>query len=167
MKAIIFLLSFMFVSCVTANTESRELSGVNPEKETLAIEDNPSKVMLAHSSPCSHDHDYDYPDPDRPAPKKRKGFWGWLFGSLDDPYEDIIINKEGVKVASYGDLNYFELLEEIEETEGNFFKQLSPLTKNPAIDNPPLMLAVDYDTCVKCCIHEGGSSSQCHRVCEE
>ena len=31
MKAIIILLSFMFVSSVTANTETRELSGVNPE----------------------------------------------------------------------------------------------------------------------------------------
>lgn len=27
--------------------------------------------------------------------------------------------------------------------------------------------AADYDTCVKGCIDEGGSSSQCHRVCEE
>ena len=36
MKAIIFLLSFMFVSCVTANTESRELSGVNPSPELIS-----------------------------------------------------------------------------------------------------------------------------------
>ena len=28
MKALIFLLSFVFVSCVTANKESRDLSGV-------------------------------------------------------------------------------------------------------------------------------------------
>ena len=27
--------------------------------------------------------------------------------------------------------------------------------------------AVDYDTCVKGCIDEGGSSSECHRGCEE
>ena len=27
--------------------------------------------------------------------------------------------------------------------------------------------ADDYDTCVKRCIDEGGSFSQCHRVCEE
>ena len=27
--------------------------------------------------------------------------------------------------------------------------------------------ADDYDTCVKGCIGDGGSSSECHRVCEE
>lgn len=27
--------------------------------------------------------------------------------------------------------------------------------------------ADDYDTCVKGCIDEGGSSSECHRGCEE
>ena len=47
MKAIIFLLSFMFVSCVIANTESRELSGVNPEplNESAPIPEKP--LMLA------------------------------------------------------------------------------------------------------------------------
>ena len=31
----------------------------------------------------------------------------------------------------------------------------------------PLMLAADYYTCVRGCIIEGGSSSECQRVCEE
>ena len=47
MKAIMFLLSFMFVSCVTANTESRELSGVNPKplNEGDSISENPLKLV--------------------------------------------------------------------------------------------------------------------------
>ena len=36
MKVIMFLLSFMFVSCVTANTNSRDLSGVNPSPELIS-----------------------------------------------------------------------------------------------------------------------------------
>ena len=77
--------------------------------------------------------------------------------------------KEGVKVASYGNQSYFDLLEELKDTEDDFFEQLliNPLDKNATIDAPPLMLAVDYDTCVKCCIDEGYSSSECHRSCEE
>ena len=148
MKTIMFLLSFMFVSCVTANTETRELSGVNPETENLAIDDNTSGVMLAHhKDECGNYIPHD--EPARPTPKK--SFWERLFGSLDDPYKDIIINKEGVKVASYGDLNAFDLLKESQtDTE-----------------EAPIKLATDYDTCVKCCIDEGGSSSQCRRVCEE
>ena len=137
MKAIIFLLSFMFVSCVTANTETRELSGVNPEKETLAGE------MLAHYDPCG-DHTHN------PSPRPR-GFWGWLFGSLDDPYGDIIIlNKEGVKVASYGDLNAFELLKESQSD----------------VEEAPIQLAADYEDCMDSCRCDGGSSEGCHEVCK-
>ena len=45
MKTLIFLFSFMFVSCVTANTESRDLSGIN-EKNQTTIEDIKRPLML-------------------------------------------------------------------------------------------------------------------------
>ena len=48
MKTILFLLSFMFVSCVTANTEGRDLSEVNTETE-------PSS---ADNTTCIYDCDY-------------------------------------------------------------------------------------------------------------
>ena len=49
MKTILILLSFMFVSCVTANTESRDLSGVKekPEQNQTTIEDINRPLMLA------------------------------------------------------------------------------------------------------------------------
>ena len=43
MKAIILLLSFLFVSCVTANTGNRDLSGIN---EKPAQEDT---ITVAHA----------------------------------------------------------------------------------------------------------------------
>ena len=48
MKTILFLLSFMFVSCVTANPEGRDLSAVNekPEQNQTTIEDKKRPLML-------------------------------------------------------------------------------------------------------------------------
>ena len=56
MKTLIFLLSFMFVSCVTANTESRDLSGVNekPEQNQTTIEDINRPLMLADYATCMY-----------------------------------------------------------------------------------------------------------------
>ena len=65
-------------------------------------------------------------------------------------------------MASIGDQNPFNLLEEAQ----NNFEHLSTEDNNHE-DKAPLMLAVDYDCCVKLCIDEGGSSSECHRGCEE
>ena len=50
-QAIILLFCFMFVSCVTANTENRELSGVNPEpvNESDSIE---KPLMVADYGTC-------------------------------------------------------------------------------------------------------------------
>ena len=65
-------------------------------------------------------------------------------------------------MASIGDQNPFNLLEEAQ----NNFEHLSTEDNNHT-DKAPLMLADDYDCCIKLCIDEGGSSSECHRVCEE
>ena len=48
MKIIFFLLSFVFVSCVTANTGKRDLSGINekPAQEQTLIEDKKRPLML-------------------------------------------------------------------------------------------------------------------------
>ena len=46
MKKIIFLLSFVFVSCVTANTGKRDLSGVNLTPELSSI-DNQFKTCVS------------------------------------------------------------------------------------------------------------------------
>ena len=46
MKIILFLLSFVFVSCVTANTGERDLSGVNPKPELSSI-DNQFKTCVS------------------------------------------------------------------------------------------------------------------------
>ena len=48
MKKIILLLSFVFVSCVTADTGERDLSGINekPAQEQTLIEDKKRPLML-------------------------------------------------------------------------------------------------------------------------
>ena len=46
MKIIFFLLSFVFVSCVTANTGERDLSAVNTEPELSSI-DNQFKTCVS------------------------------------------------------------------------------------------------------------------------
>ena len=76
-------------------------------------------------------------------------------------YNRYYSEKEGVNVASIGDQNHFNLLEESQ----NDFEHLSTSQDKNHEDKSPLMLADDYDTCVKGCIGEGGSSSQCHKVC--
>ena len=49
MKTILFLLSFVFVSYVTANPESRDLFGANetPDQEQTPIEDKTRPLMPA------------------------------------------------------------------------------------------------------------------------
>ena len=127
MKALIFLLSFMFVSCVTANTESRDLSAVNekPDQEQTLIEDKTRPLMLA------------------------------------DDYDDCMIDcidNGGSERGCHCVCGW--------ETGGCY-----KYSQSPKENKKPLMLAdhIDCDDfgCVKGCICEGGSSSQCHRVCEE
>ena len=159
MKALIFLLSFMFVFCVTANPESRDLSTVNTAEDeniTLAhallhrkkIQTNviPPKKRIKLKRPCSAICDR------------------CDLGCLSK-CRNRAMSEQNLKVASIEDQNYFNLLKEsqtdFEDRQSDFFEQLS------TEDHNHIMLAADYDTCVKGCICEGGSSSQCHRVCEE
>ena len=161
MKTILILLSFMFVSsCVTANTESRDLSAVNTAEDeniTLAhallhtrkkIQTNviPPKKRIKLKRPCSAICDR------------------CDLGCLSK-CRNRAMSEQNLKVASIEDQNYFDLLKEsqseFEDRQDDFFDQLS------TEDHNHIMLAVDYDTCVKGCICEGGSSSACHRVCEE
>ena len=104
MKKIILLFSFVFMSsCVTANTKSRDLSGVNPEPEMSSV-DTQFKTCV---SDCT-----------------AKG--GLSFLCSDSCLKTVKVKQE-----------------------------------------KPLMLADDYDTCVKGCIGDGGGFWECHRVCEE
>ena len=128
MKTILILFSFMFVSCVIANTESRDLSGINePEQNQTTIEDKKRPLMLV------------------------------------DDYEDCMTGCEYAggtykrchKVCKYD--NIYGAL--------GAGDRLS--SQSPKESKKPLMLADDYDTCVKQCIRDAGSSSFCHRVCEE
>ena len=56
MKIILLLLSFVFVSCVTANTGKRDLSGINekPAQEQTLIEDKkrPHRNLSSHKGPA-------------------------------------------------------------------------------------------------------------------
>ena len=157
MKRIILLFSFVFMSSfVTANTKSRDLSGVNPEPELSSAVENKNlntaffwnrkkqrekeqqvdeyKERIANCrSECKEEND------GNPCYNLNK-----CYRRCYRSYS----KKEGVRVASIGDQNPFTLLEESQ-------------------DENPIMLAVDYNTCVKGCVCEGGSSSECHRVCEE
>ena len=165
MKTILILLSFMFVSCVTANPESRDLSSVNTaegENITLAhallhrkkIKTNVIRqdaIQYKKVSPLINDcfddcecHGEDYKRRCRAQCKRQYS------------------QKEGIKVASIGDQNPFNLLKESQ----NDFEHLSTEDNNHN-NKAPIMFAVDYDCCVRGCIGDGGSSSECHRVCEE
>ena len=46
MKTILFLFSFMFVSCVTANPESRDLSAVNTEPELSSFQKENTTINI-------------------------------------------------------------------------------------------------------------------------
>ena len=166
MKTILFLFSFMFVSCVTANTESRDLSAVNTaEDENITTAFNwkfweniseKRKKQKNFRIDCYNECEEDFENPTDPCYSDTYDLRIRLkrcYGKCNRFYS----KKEGVKVASIGDQNPFKLLE---ESQGDF-EHLS--TK----DKAPLMLADDYDCCVKRCIDEGGSFSVCHRICEE
>ena len=140
MKIIFLLLSFVFVSCVTANTGERDLSVVNTEiGSVIAL----SRLL----NDCFDDCECRGEDYRRRCRAQCRRQYS---------------KKAGIKVASIGDQNPFNLLKESQ----NNFDQLSTKDKNHE-DKSPLMLADDYDCCVRGCIGDGGSSSQCHRVCEE
>ena len=167
MKTILILLSFMFVSCVTANTESRDLSAVNTaegknintafnwkfwERNILKPEDAIQyKEYESKDSPrlnnCLDNCECQGEDSERRCRAQCRRQYS---------------QKEGIKVASIGDQTPFNLLKESQ----NDFEHLSTEDNNHN-NKAPIMFAVDYDCCVKGCIGDGGSSSQCHRVCEE
>ena len=147
MKAIFLLLSLVFVPCVTANTESRDLSGVNPEPDLSSAVEN--KNLKTAFNWKFWERNILKPED---AQKEIKPYDPCSYCGSDwscrceCKYEAMLEHK--IKVTGIGDQNPFKLLKESQ-------------------DNNQLMLAADYDTCVKMCICEGGSSSQCHRVCEE
>ena len=171
MKTLIFLLSFMFVSCVTANTESRDLSAVNTaEDENTKIAfnwkfwENRSKQRKNQNKPltdCYSECEEDFENPTDPcysSTHDRRIKLNRCLRRCNRSYS----KKEGVKVASIRDQNPFNLLKESQ----NSFEHLSTEDNNHN-NKTPIMLAVDYDCCVKICIDEGGRFSECHRVCEE
>ena len=178
MKVIILLFSLMFVSCVTANTKSRDLSGVNPEPElSSAIENKNINTAFnwkfwewreekakrkQHITDCRSQCErgyYDLSDPCyRDSPSSRELRMERCFRSCYRDYS----KKEGVKVTSIGDQNPFDLLKESQDD----FTKLQTEDHNHK-DKAPIMLAMDYDCCVKTCIDDGGSGSECHRGCEE
>ena len=166
MKAIILLFSFMFVSCVTANTGERDLSAVNTaEGENTKTAFNwkfwekwKVEKKQREQTPEQKQRKYDICKRNCPDPCSEYRYKSCMDYCFDKYYS----KKEGVKVASIGDQNPFNLLEEAQ----NNFEHLSTEDNNHE-DKAPLMLAVDYDCCVKLCIDEGGSSSECHRGCEE
>ena len=179
MKKIILLLSFVFVSCVTANTGERDLSAVNTaEGENINL-----AHALLHRKKIQTNVIPPTPKKRKQSPEQRQRGYHTCKRSCPDPcvedsykscmrycYNKYYSKKEGVKVTSIGDQNPFKLLDEaqnnFEQPQSDFFEQLYTEDNNH-IDKAPLMLAVDYDCCVKLCIDEDGSFSQCHRVCEE
>ena len=161
MKTILFLFSFMFVSsCVTANTESRDLSAVNtkPEHSLKEIKpqpkvsflnwlfgnDNDKEILADCYSICEEGY-HNLSDPCYQSASGRERRLNRCLGRCNRSYG----KKESVKVASNRDQNPFNLLKESQN------------------DKAPVMLALSFDCCVKTCIDDGGGSSECHRGCEE
>ena len=171
MKTILFLLSFMFMSCVTANTESRDLSAVNTaEGENITLA---HALLYRNTKPNKPNNIFQDIQQQRREKIKLKRPCSEICDRCDlsclrkcGRYN--AMSEQNLKVASIEDQNYFNLLKESqsEDRQGDFFDYLSTEDNNNK-DKTPLMLADDYDTCVKGCICEGGSSSECHRVCEE
>ena len=123
MKIFILLFSAVFASCVTANTESRDLSAVNTaeDKNTKTAfnwkfwerkqieqtpEQTPEQIQRKYNSckrncpdPCSEDR---------------------YKSCMDYCFDKYYSKKEGVKVASIGDQNLFNLLKE-SQNNSDFF----------------------------------------------
>ena len=178
MKAIIFLLSFMFVFCVTANTEGRDLSAVNTaEGENIKTAFN--WKFWKKNTPKPEEGLYeDAPSykEDSPEYKHNWRLDSCLNDCANDPcnswfrdgcnvcyrWHGKYHTKEDVKVASIGDQNPFNLLKESQ----NDFEHLSTSQDKNYKDKAPLMLADDYEDCMCDCIANGGSTRGCHDVCE-
>ena len=168
MKALIFLLSFMFVSCVTANPESRDLSAVNTDEN---IKTAFNWKFWERDTPKPEPEE----DTPRYTPEQRRKINDCLNTCrMYDPCAFYMSGscgcrqmfgkphiKEGVKVASIGDQNPFNLLEE----DQNNFEHLSTSQDKNYKDKAPLMLADDYEDCMCSCIPYG-STRGCHEVCE-
>ena len=156
MKTILFLLSFMFVSCVTANPESRDLSAVNTAK------DENIKTAFFWSERRG---------PFKYIRKKKQ----WLKDCLGQCINCFHINKdqqekkscestcmsrysqkEGVKVASIGDQNPFNLLKE---------SQSEDREDNNHTDKDPLMFA-GVDECVYACMNDCIHEDDCRAACK-
>ena len=147
MKTILILLSFMFVSCVTANTESRDLSAVNTELGNVIVSSLASGMAMHDLRSCLDECECTGENRQRSCRAQCRRQYS---------------QKEGIKVASIGEQTTFNLLKESQ----NDFEHLSTEDNNHN-NKAPIMFAVDYDCCVRGCIGDGGSSSECHRVCEE
>ena len=165
MKKIIFLLSFVFVFCVTANTESRDLSAVN------TAEDKNIKTAFNWKF---WERNTPKPEEDSPEHKHNPKLYNCLNDCYNDPcdkycetqcqrwYGKTNTKKEGVKVASIGDQNPFNLLKESQ----NGFEHLSTSQDKNHKDKAPLMLADDYEDCMCDCIANTQSTRGCQEVCE-
>ena len=179
MKTILFLLSFMFVSCITANPENRDLSAVN------TAEDENTKTAFnwkfwEWNTPKPEEGLYeDAPRYKEDSPEYKENY----NRKVADCLENCRMNdpcafygpsgcgcrqmfgkphtKKGVKVASIGDQNPFNLLK---ESQSNFEQMSTSQDKNHK-DKAPLMLADDYDDCMCDCIANGGSPEGCNEVC--
>ena len=170
MKIILLLLSFVFVSCVTANTGTRDLSAVNTaEDENIKTAFN-WKFWERNTPKPEEGLNED-------SPGYKKKYNRKIADCLEkcrrnDPCAFYIAGncgcrkmstKGGIKVASIGDQNPFNLLK---EAQNNFEHLSTSQDKNYKDKAHPLMLADDYEDCLCDCIGNGGSTRGCHEVCE-
>lgn len=184
MKTILILLSFMFVSsCVTANTESRDLSGVNekPDQKQTLIEDKKRPLMLVD----------DYEDcmtgcEDAGGTYKRchkvckyDNIYGTLGAgdrlSSQSPKE----SKKPLMLADYTTCMYGcqrdggseEECHDVCRTDWRCIRDrplTCPFAQKPTENKKPLKLAISsYVICMNACQRDGGTEEDCHYVCSE
>ena len=154
MKTILFLFSFMFVFCVTANTESRDLSAVNTAEDknikTAFFWIFKTKNQKLHEcfSNCSNCDTI----------RQRK--------SCKLNCKSMYSQKEGVKVASIGDQNPFNLLKESqsEDRQDASFEQLFTEDNNHTDKASPILAG--YDECVNACVSQCHHEDDCRGACK-
>ena len=152
MKSIILLLSVVFVSCVTANTGKRDLSGIN-EKPAQGQTPDDDQAPLVKNQKL-------WQDIRKKQPKENQTD---QFDQKDDSSPSNC--REYCSDATFYDYEVCYCKCQIENMFSQTERKVAMSGENSVITE--LMLATDYDTCVRLCICEGGRSSVCHRVCEE
>ena len=171
MKILILLLSCMFMSGVTANTESRDLSNIgsalgDENIKTAFLEFLERAWERAQERKRERKREYER-EQEREQERRldnclsdcpRRGCDG--HESCTNWCRNRYTKKEGIKVA--GIRAPQNLFNQLEEPEDFFYEQLSAPP-----DKTPLRLADDYYCCVVGCLDEGGSYLECYRICEE